>query len=279
MHGRAGRFHRDLPARPFCIKQYLILGICNTQTLCYNWRRQPARFGRRQARPRALRFASLMTDLSLSAPVLVVDDEPLVRQRILRLLADLGYSPSALVACATLAEARFHLDSGARFPFALIDLGLPDGSGLELIEILHARDAQAGILVISTCTTEDVILAALKLGASGYVLKERDDQEIAMSVRSALRGGAPIDPFVARRLLALLPPPASPAPAPAEAPLSKREREILELVAQGHTNREIAEQLFVSPHTAACHIKNIYRKLAVTSRTRAIHEARSLGLL
>ncbi|MBN9475902.1 MAG: DNA-binding response regulator [Bordetella sp. SCN 67-23] len=220
-----------------------------------------------------------MTDPPLSAPVLVVDDEPLIRQRILRLLAGLGYPSNALVCCATLAEARFHLDNGASFPLALIDLGLPDGSGLELIEILHKRDALAGILVVSACTTEDIILAALKLGATGYVLKERDDLEITMSLRSVLRGGAPIDPFVARRLLALLPPPASPAQAPAEAPLSRREQEILELVAQGHTNREIAEQLFVSPHTAACHIKNIYRKLAVTSRTRAIHEARSLGLL
>ncbi|MEK7947326.1 response regulator transcription factor [Pigmentiphaga sp. YJ18] len=220
-----------------------------------------------------------MTDLPLSAPVLVVEDEPSMRQRILSLLTGLGYPPGALVSCATLAEARFHFDGNARFALALIDLGLPDGSGLELIETLHRRDARTAILVISACTTEDMILAALKLGATGYVLKERDDLEITMSLRSVLRGGAPIDPFVARRLLALLPPPASPAPAPAEAPLSKREREILELVAQGHTNREIAEQLFVSPHTAACHIKNIYRKLAVTSRTRAIHEARSLGLL
>ncbi|AZG10145.1 DNA-binding response regulator [Pigmentiphaga sp. H8] len=220
-----------------------------------------------------------MTDLPLSAPVLVVEDEPSMRQRILSLLTGLGYPPGALVSCATLAEARFHFDGNARFALALIDLGLPDGSGLELIETLHRRDARTAILVISACTTEDMILAALKLGATGYVLKERDDLEITMSLRSVLRGGAPIDPFVARRLLALLPPPASPVPAPAEAPLSKREREILELVAQGHTNREIAEQLFVSPHTAACHIKNIYRKLAVTSRTRAIHEARSLGLL
>lgn len=220
-----------------------------------------------------------MTDLPLSAPVLVVEDEPSMRQRILRLLTGVGYPSGTLVSCASLAETRFHLDSDVRFALALIDLGLPDGNGLDLIEALHARGHGTAILVISACSTEDMILAALKLGATGYVLKERDDQEIAMSLRSALRGGAPIDPFIARRLLALLPAPASPPRAQAEATLSKRELEILELVAQGHTNREIAEQLFVSPHTAACHIKNIYRKLAVTSRTRAIHEARSLGLL
>jgi DNA-binding NarL/FixJ family response regulator len=112
------------------------------------------------------------------------------------------------------------------------------------------------------------------------VLKERDDLEVSLSLRSVLRGGAPIDPFVARRIIDEL------RPRPTEHPdtasgeiLSPRESQILRLVAEGLANREIAEQLFLSRYTVECHIKHIYRKLAVSSRTRAVHAARSRGLL
>lgn len=124
---------------------------------------------------------------------------------------------------------------------------------------------------------EDAILAALRAGATGYVLT---------SIRSVLRGGAPIDPFIARRIIAELQPPgtaptpsAAAAPAPLEEPLSAREQQILRLVADGMSNREIADALFLSRHTVECHVKHVYRKLAVNSRVRAVSEARQLGLL
>ena len=161
-----------------------------------------------------------------------------------------------------------------------MDLGLPDGSGIDLIAEMHAADPGLAILVISAWCTEDAILAALRAGATGYVLKERDDLEVSLSLRSVLRGGAPIDPFVARRIIDEL------RPRPTEQPdtasgeiLSPRESQILRLVAEGLANREIAEQLFLSRYTVECHIKHIYRKLAVSSRTRAVHAARSRGLL
>ena len=140
------------------------------------------------------------------------------------------------------------------------------------------------ILVISAWSTEESILGALNAGATGYVLKERDDLEVSLSIRSVLRGGAPIDPFIARRILALLPVAGPTQPEEPSRPveagvLSARESEILELVSQGLTNREIAEQLVISRYTVECHIKRIYRKLAVSSRTRAVNEARQRGLL
>ncbi|MND84664.1 Oxygen regulatory protein NreC [compost metagenome] len=117
-------------------------------------------------------------------------------------------------------------------------------------------------------------------GAVGYVLKERDDLEVAIAIRSVLRGGAPIDPFVAKRIIEEL---------PAQSPermaddgmqvLTARESQILLLVAEGLGNRDIAERLCLSRYTVECHIKRIYRKLAVSSRTRAIHTARQRGLL
>ena len=146
---------------------------------------------------------------------------------------------------------------------------------------MRSADPAVGILVISAWSTEDAILAALRAGATGYVLKERDDLEVSLSIRSVLRGGAPIDPFIARRVIAEL---QGAAPATAESggtesTLSARESQILRLVADGLTNREIAEQLHLSRYTVECHIKHIYRKLAVSSRTRAVNTARVRGLL
>ena len=214
-------------------------------------------------------------DSTLPAPVLVVEDEPLLQQRLRGVLLQLGYAPDALVFAASLAEARACL-AGQPVALALVDLALPDGSGMALIEQMRADDPGLGILVVSAWSSEEAILGALRAGATGYVLKERDDIEVSLSIRSVLRGGAPIDPFIARRILELLP--ASALAAPAEA-LSKREGEILQLVAGGLSNREIAEQLSLSRYTVESHVKHIYRKLAVSSRTMAVQKARSQGVV
>lgn len=220
-------------------------------------------------------------ELPLPTPVLVVEDEPLIQQRLARILAQLGYQPDMLCFASTLAAAR-QLAAQRHYALALVDLGLPDGNGTALIAALRAQDATMGILVISAWSTEEAILQALRAGATGYLLKERDDLEVMLSIRSVLRGGAPIDPFIARRIIAELqaPTPASsPTPAQLEEPLSARELQILRQVADGMSNREIAEQLHLSRHTVECHVKHVYRKLAVNSRVRAISEARQLGLL
>ncbi|MCK9508614.1 MAG: response regulator transcription factor [Pigmentiphaga sp.] len=215
----------------------------------------------------------------LPAPVLIVEDEPLLQERLRALLCQLGYAETDLIVAGSLREARDCL-SAQTIKLALIDLMLPDGSGLTLISQLRSEDPNLGILVVSAWSSEESILSALRAGATGYVLKERDDIEVSMSIRSVLRGGAPIDPFIARRILELLPLlPKPPNPSPPGEALSDREGQILQLVADGLTNREIAERLFLSRYTVETHIKRIYRKLAVSSRTMAVRTARERGVL
>ncbi|WP_186063763.1 response regulator transcription factor [Burkholderia gladioli] len=223
-------------------------------------------------------------------PLLIVDDEPLMQRRLTTILTSLGYSDEALLFAGSLSEARA-IRATQPCAIALVDIGLPDGSGIELIREWHEADPALPIVVISTWSTGPTIVGALQAGATGYLLKERDDIEIALSIRSVLRGGAPIDPFVARHILETtvhaVPAAATPAsagllPSRNGAPpvrLSRREIEILGIVSKGLTNREISELLSLSRLTVECHIKNIYKKLAVRSRTQAVFEARAHGLL
>ncbi|QDH71303.1 response regulator transcription factor [Marilutibacter alkalisoli] len=211
-------------------------------------------------------------------PVLIVEDDAAARERLLRLMHELAGAQARIEAVADLAAAREHLQR-SDCALALIDVQLPDGNGVELIAWIAQRWPQLQSVIVSAYAEEETILAAVRAGAIGYLLKDRDDDELRLSLKSLQRGGAPIDPLIARRILALVPPsPPEPDPEPM-VQLSKREHEILRLVAQGFSNREIAELAALSRLTVECHTKNIYRKLAVGSRTAAVFEARALGLL
>jgi DNA-binding NarL/FixJ family response regulator len=214
------------------------------------------------------------------APALIVEDDPAMQRRLTGLLAGIAGADSPIAVAGSLAAARRLIDE-TRFAFALVDIGLPDGDGRDLIAWLHDHRPAMTVVVISAWGDDAVVLAALKSGAIGYLLKEREDSELALWLRSIERGGAPIDPLIARRILTLLPaePPARRNEPATDLHLTAREREILELVSRGHSNREIAERLALSRLTVEGYTKAIYRKLAVGSRTAAVHEAKSLGLL
>lgn len=221
----------------------------------------------------------------LPSPVLILDDDLHSQWRLRDALRSLGYEDAELVLANSVAQAGAWL-ADEDFGLALIDIGLPDGSGIDVIRQLRQRDPEMPVLVVSMWNTAPTVVTALQAGAVGYVLKERETAEIAQAVRSALIGGAPIDPFVARHILELvgdrqaetgisLPKPLEPG----AALLSARELEILGLVSKGLTNREIADVLKLSKLTIGCHIRNIYKKLDVSSRTQAVFEARSFGWL
>lgn len=212
--------------------------------------------------------------------ILIVDDDAGSLARLSRLVAALSVAPLRIQTAATLNEARTLLQQQA-FELALVDMQLPDGIGTGLIEWMRQQHLPVQAVIVSAFAEEEVIFAALRAGAVGYLLKDREDIELTVALRSLQRGGAPIDPMIARRILAFLPAatPTPIAPELAPAQLSERELGILQLVAQGYGNREIAELLSLSRFTIEAHTRNIYRKLAVGSRTAAVFEARALGLL
>jgi DNA-binding NarL/FixJ family response regulator len=220
-------------------------------------------------------------DKILPAPVFVVEDDPVIQQRLTQLLLSIGYQINEILYAQTVAHAKKIISNQPIF-FALIDLGLPDGHGIEVIECLRLKNHDIPILVISAWSSQDNIINAIQAGATGYLLKERDDFEIILSIKNILKGGAPIDPFIAQQILAKLPsfsPQKKITTTDQKILLSIRELEILNLVSQGMSNREISEHFNLSKHTIECHIKHIYRKLAVNNRSKAVNTARSLGIL
>ena len=197
-------------------------------------------------------------------PILMVDDDPPMLVRLAEVLGSIGIAPQRLRQADSVARARELAAGEPSWAMALVDLGLPDGSGLDLIAWLRERAGALPILVISAWSTEEMLMGALRVGANGYVLKEREDVEIALSVKNVLKGGAPIDPFIARRILDLAGRPHAPVPGPGPAlpnalndALTDRERQILDHVAAGMSNREMAECLNLSRWTIDSHIRHI----------------------
>lgn len=166
----------------------------------------------------------------------------------------------------------------------MTDLGLPDGSGIEIIHACAKQHPHTDIMVVTMSSDEANVLACIEAGASGYVLKDAGRMDIARAVLDLRAGGAPMSPAIARMVLAKVrggkKEPATAASSEVGATsLTKREAAILDLIAQGDSYGEVAKMLSVSVGTVQTHIKNIYGKLSVHSRGEAVFEAHRRGLL
>jgi DNA-binding NarL/FixJ family response regulator len=161
----------------------------------------------------------------------------------------------------------------------LTDLALPDGHGLTLIREVAAGSPDCDILVVSVFGDEDTVIACIEAGAVGYILKDSTPQDVARIIVDARRGASPISPMIARKLLQRLRRQPDAPPEQAVALLSPRESAVLELIARGYAYAEIARLQGVTMHTIQSHIKNLYAKLAVHSRSEAVFEATRMGLL
>jgi DNA-binding NarL/FixJ family response regulator len=210
--------------------------------------------------------------------VLLVEDDAPTREHLARAVE--ARPELALIGrAASLAEGRALLARAAP-DVLLTDLGLPDGSGIELIRELRAQAPAGAAMVITTFGDERTVIAAIEAGASGYLLKDGSFEEIGAAVLELVAGGSPISPAIARHVLRRLQREGAEAAPQAGAPrLTEREHEVLSLIAKGFSFPEIAALLAISAHTVTTHVRHIYEKLEVSSRASAVYEAVQLGLI
>ncbi|PHV06307.1 DNA-binding response regulator [Janthinobacterium sp. BJB412] len=165
----------------------------------------------------------------------------------------------------------------------LIDLGLPDMDGVELIRHALRRHPDCDVVVVTVFGDDAHVMASIEAGATGYLLKDSAPAALLDCVRVLREGGAPVSPVIARKILQRLgksaAAPAAPPPPAERALVTEREIEMLRALAKGLSFNEIGDMYTISPHTVARHVKNIYKKLAVHSRGEAVYEATALGLL
>ena len=205
--------------------------------------------------------------------LLLVDDHPVVRDG-LRGMFD-TVEDIEVVGEASDGEQAVTVAITAAPDVVVMDLRMPGTGGVEAIRELRRRGVAARVLVLTTFDADADVLDAVAAGATGYLLKDAPGDELVRAVRSAFKGDAVLSPAVASRLMTR----AATPPAPVAPGLSKRELEVLRLVAAGATNREAARTLFISETTVKTHLLHLFEKLGVRDRASAVDAAHRAGLL
>lgn len=209
--------------------------------------------------------------------VLIVEpDEIRMRHYMLELMQD-----SAFHLAATAPSKRRAMSLIDRTPvdLAVVNARLPDGCGAEITRAVLKKNPDAHILIATDVSEENTVMQSVEAGADGYILVTDDAPRIADSLKVMAAGGSPVSPLIARSVLRALHSRNTAAPAPASDILSRRELDIMGLLAKGLTLTAIAEILSISEHTVTTHVKKIYKKLNVHSRGEAVYEARQLHLI
>jgi DNA-binding NarL/FixJ family response regulator len=210
--------------------------------------------------------------------VVVADDQTLVREGVTLMLSLIdgievvGVAADGEQAVAAVVESTPDV--------ALLDLRMPRVDGVEATIRLKQLAPQVEVVVLTTYADDESVMAALKAGARGYLTKDASSEEIERAIRDAASGRTRLDPAVQERLVELVTSgaPPGPGPRPPGGPLTERETEVVRLMAQGLSNREIASQLFVTEATVKTHVNNVFSKLEVTDRSAAVAWAFRAGL-
>jgi DNA-binding NarL/FixJ family response regulator len=208
--------------------------------------------------------------------VLIVEDD--LRLRASFAQAILGAGDLKLVGEADDLPEGLRLLEAMHPEVLLVDIGLPSGSGLELIRQAAQGSPHCNVMVITVFAEEQLVVDCIEAGATGYLLKGSSPQDIAAQIRLLVAGGSPISPTIARRLLGRFTA-ASRNTGEIAPSLSSQEHAVLSMSAKGYSYDEIAPLLKLSRHTVETYVKRIYRKLQVHSKTAAVYEARKLGLV
>jgi DNA-binding NarL/FixJ family response regulator len=204
---------------------------------------------------------------------LILDDIP-DSQSWLSLALETAFPGIVIYCTGSLAETRHWITTHPAPELALIDLGLPDGNGVEIIAQLNHNAPDTLCVVASIFDDNEHIFPALRAGAQGYLLKDQPLNQIIDLLKGISDGRPPLSPSIARKMLGFF----QPALEPGHLPLTQREKEVLHFIAKGMTMAETARLLSISPHTVSGYVKELYRKLNVSSRAEAALTARNMGL-
>ncbi|MDQ1304569.1 MAG: hypothetical protein QG671_396 [Actinomycetota bacterium] len=199
--------------------------------------------------------------------VLIVDDHPIFRAGLRERLETEPGSIEVVGEAGDGATAR-SMTAAIRPDVVLMDISMPGMNGIEATRVISAEFPDVEVIILSVYDDDQYVHAALEAGASGYLLKTVEAAELRDSVIRVARGESVLSPSVARTVLTRLS-----GATVASSPLSDRERQVLELAAHGASNKSIAKDLFLSTRTVEAHLRNIFEKLGVTSRTEAVTEA------
>jgi DNA-binding NarL/FixJ family response regulator len=209
--------------------------------------------------------------------ILIADDHPMVRDGLRMALLDLPHAE--VVGEAVSGTEVIEMAAELQPDVIIMDISMPPGrSGVEATRVIVEASPHVRILMLTMYDDDSSVFAALRAGARGYLLKGADQAEIVGAVEAVSRGEAIFGPGIASRLLGYFANSPERQMPPAFPHLTDREREVLELIAQGKSNRDITQELFVSPKTVSNHVSNIFAKLHVADRAQAIVRAREAGL-
>jgi DNA-binding NarL/FixJ family response regulator len=205
--------------------------------------------------------------------VAVADDHALVREGLRSLLT--AVDGLELVAAVPNATEAVRTAIAEKPDVLVLDINMPDGSGIEVARKLQRVAPGVAILMLTMYDDDDSVFAAMRAGAMGYVLKGADPEDVVRAIQAVASGNAILGPGVAARAISYLSAPNREPPFPT---LTPREREVLDLIASGLGNAAIASRLVVAPSTIGNHVTNIFGKLQVASRSEAIVKARDAGM-
>ncbi len=213
----------------------------------------------------------------MSISVLVADDQSMVRAGFRMLLADEG----DLEVVAEASNGLEAVDKTKRFhpTVVLMDIRMPELDGLEATRRILAADPGARILILTTFDLDEYIYEALKAGASGFVLKDDPPEQLIAAIRTVAAGDALLSPSVTKRVINRFTHIHRPTPPPELEELTTRERDILRLIAEGLSNAEIGERLYISETTVKTHVTHVLQKLDLRDRVQAVVLAYQSGLV
>lgn len=208
--------------------------------------------------------------------VLLADDHRMLREGLRRSMVDEGFD---VVGEADNGEEAVRLAAELRPDVVLMDVSMPEMDGVEATRIIRATDTPTRVIMLTMHADSDVLANAIRAGASGYLVKDCSTDEVAEAVRMAASGDTALSPQLAATMLDEVRRLEAPDPSEEDRVITKREEEVLQLIADGCSTPEVAEQLYISQKTVKNHLASIYQKLDARDRTQAVLQAVRMGIV